>query len=301
MQLGQALAGEIVACDSVQVYRGFDIGSAKPSPSEQQLVRHHLIDVTEAPAAEGEQAATPAFDAEQYAKRASTVLDQLSAANTPAIICGGTGLYLRALRYGLLPMPPSDPRLRAELEAREAAQPGFLVSELLRLDRVSAAAIDPRNLVYLCRAVEICHQTGEPASRLRARHGFRTEQRRMRVIYLDWPREGLRQRIGMRVRHMLEMGLVAEVRNLLRHGVDGGCRPMAAVGYRQTRMAIADEAATGERLDPEQLIRAISTSTGQYAKRQRTWFRKEAGLERMPINSPVDLDRLSASLIAGRH
>ncbi len=289
MQLASRQGAEIIACDSVQVYRGFDIGSAKATLTEQEAIPHHLINVVDAPLLGSTPALHDVFDAQRYLDTTSDLLQTLHAHNKTALICGGTGLYLRALRFGLLPVKKSSALRRAKLEAQEAAAPGFLLRELQQLDPVSAATIDPHNLVYLCRAVEISQQSGRPASEVRAEHGFKHERQPLRVIYLNWPRDILRSRIQERVADMLKSGLLEEVRQLLGRGIDPHCRPMTAVGYRECIEALESNQGS---IDLGRLAEDIGVSTARYAKRQRTWFRNVPGLERMSIESNTDLEAL---------
>lgn len=260
MTLAERTGGEIIACDSVQVYRGFDIGSAKATPQEQARVPHHLVDVVDG---HGD------FDAQRYVERALDALARVTARGKTAIICGGTGLYLRALRYGLAQNGGSDPAIRAALQAEEAAHPGSLFRRLQSLDPVTAERTEPNNLVHVIRAVEICLITGEPASVVRGRHGFARPQVSMQVLSLHWPAEVLRARIVARAHAMVGAGLINEVERLLGQGISPTCRPMRAVGYKEAleTMQGAQPLAT--------LAERIAHSTWQYARRQRTWLRRE--------------------------
>jgi tRNA dimethylallyltransferase len=171
--------GEIVSCDSVQVYRGFVIGCAKPSAEELGRVPHHLVDVAEW---------NEPFDAARYRTLATRALAEIEQRGRRPIVCGGTGLYLRVLRWGLVDAPRADPALRRELLAQEHAGPGTLFCRLEKLDPQTTRKIEPHNLVHIVRALEITLQTGEPASAFRGRHGFQHEALPMRVVALRWPR-----------------------------------------------------------------------------------------------------------------
>lgn len=251
---------EIVSCDSVQVYRGFDVGTAKPSTDERARIRHHLVDVVDW---------DEPFDAARYAELARDAMVEIKTRGAGAILCGGTGLYLRALRFGLVDVPPTDLELRGRMAAQEAAEPGVLSARLARLDPESARSIEPRNLVQVIRALEIFELTGERASQIRARHGFQAEVVPMRVVVLHRDREILRQRIARRAAAMLEAGLLEEVAALLAAGVRPDCRPMSSVGYREACAVLRGQEPTAG------LAERITTSTWHYAKRQLTWFRKE--------------------------
>lgn len=263
MQLAADRGAEIVSCDSIQVYRGFEVGCAKPTASERRRMPHHLLDVVEW---------NEPFDAQRYSDLARAAIDDIRARGREPIVCGGTGLYLRALRYGLAPVPPQNPELRATLTAREAEEPGSLYRRLERVDPDSARIIEPNNVVHIMRALEIQQSTGEPASKVRARHGFEREEVPLEIVALRWTPEVLRARIEQRARDMVATGLVPEVRSLLDAGVDPDCRPMRSVGYRQACEVIRDQA-------PEAgLSDRIAKATWAYARRQRTWLRKERGV-----------------------
>ena len=224
MLLAERHGADILSCDSVQVYRGFAIGCAKPTSAEQARVRHHLIDVVDW---------HEEFDAQRYCALATRAIDAVRESGRGIILCGGTGLYLRALRYGLIDAPERDLELRERLHAEEKAKPGVLYDRLQALDPLSARRIEPKNLVHVVRALEIHATTGELPSALRARHGFSEERVPMRIVAIDWPREMLRRRIAERVDAMIEQGLVEETRALRAAGVPATCRPMRAVGYRE--------------------------------------------------------------------
>lgn len=264
LELARRHGGEILSCDSVQVYRGFDIGCAKPTAEERAAAPHHLLDLVEW---------REDFDAQRWCDAALSALADVRARGRLPILCGGTGLYLRALRYGLIDAPKSDPEVRARLYAEERARPGVLYERLQEVDPASARRIEPHNLVYVVRALEILEGTGEPASRLRERHGFVNERVPMRVVALRWDDATLRRRIEARVAAMMTRGLVEEVRGLLARGVDPACRPMRSVGYRETCEVLLGAAPL------EGLAARIAQSTWAYARRQRTWLRRERGVE----------------------
>ncbi len=260
MAVAEAVGGEIVSCDSVAVFRGFVIGCAKPSLLERQRVPHHLVDVV---------AWNEAFDAQRYVNLAMAALDDIRARGKVPVVCGGTGLYLRALRFGLVDVPAADPELRGRFYAEESAAPGTLYTRLRQLDPETAQRTEPHNLVHVIRALEIQAVTGEPASQVRARHGFKGEVVPMHVVALSWPNEVLRERIRQRAVAMLAQGLLDEVRGLLAEGVSPEARPMRAVGYKEAcAVALGQEAVEG-------LAERIAKSTIAYARRQRTWLRRE--------------------------
>jgi tRNA dimethylallyltransferase len=275
-----AVGGEILSCDSVQVFRGFVIGCAKPSVAERNLVPHHLIDVVDW---------HEPFDAQAYCTLARAAIADVQARGRRPILCGGTGLYLRTLRWGLVDAPAASPSLRAELMAEEARAPGSLYTLLNRVDPDSAAATPPQNLVRIVRALEIHRLSDKPASQLRAQHGFAKEEVPMRLVALAWPKESLRARIHHRVETMLASGLVDEVRALLAAGVAPGCRAMRSVGYLETVEMLLGRAPVSGLAD------RIAHSTWAYARRQRTWLNREKDLESWPVD---DLGSVTAALVA---
>ncbi len=262
IELARERGGELVGADSVQVYRGFDVGSAKPTPAELGDVRHHLIDVLEA----GED-----IDAARYASLASEAIEDIAGRGRLPIVVGGTGLWIRALLRGLVELPPPDPALRGALE-EEADRVGLaaLHARLRAADPRAAARIHPNDRRRIVRALEVLAQTGRPLGELWAEHARGAPRYDARCFALDRPREELYAAIRARVRAMLEAGWIEETRGLLeRFGPD--VRPLRSVGYRQ----IVEHLAAGAPL--EETERRIYKATRIYTRRQRTWFRSEPG------------------------
>lgn len=264
LAVARRFPAEVVNCDSVQLYRYLDIGTAKLAPAERQGVPHHLIDV-----ADPDELVT----AGDYARRARPLLAEIAGRGHLPIVVGGTGFYLRALLDGLFPGPQRDPALRERLAARETAQPGWLHRMLARLDPAAAARIHPHDTNKLIRALEVCLLTRRPLSKLWAEgrdrlHGFRTLK-----IGLDPPRALLYARLDERCRAMFERGLIEEVRQILARGFPETSKPLEALGYRQ-----ALEVLRG-RLAPEEAIYLAQRETRRYAKRQWTWFRGDPEIE----------------------
>jgi len=281
LALAEQLDGEIISVDSMQVYRGMDIGTAKPSAQDQQRVRHHLIDV--AGLREG-------FDAARFVALARAAVDEIQSRGKLPIFCGGTGLYFKAYSGGLGQAPASDPRLRAELETLSDVQ---LLAELETRDPVTFEKIDRNNRRRLVRAVEVIRQTGQPFSALRS--DWSSEP----AAPPPWLAFGLRlasaelvQRIHQRVDCMFASGLVDETRALLEHGLAENPTAMQALGYRQTV-----EHLHGERSLP-QTIELVKIRTRQFAKRQLTWFTRQMRLEWLDASLPVDV---LAQQIAHKH
>jgi tRNA dimethylallyltransferase len=260
LRLCEERGAELVSCDSLQVYRGFDVGSAKPSAGEQARVRHHLIDV----AAPGED-----FTAARYLAAARGAIEDAAGRGRGVVVAGGSGLYLRALLHGLAPAPGRDPGLRARLEAMSTRfGERRLWRHLRRVDPDAAQRIAPRDRVRVVRALEVFHLTGRPLSAHHRAGELPLPGHEARVFVLDPGQAALRPRVERRTAAMLEAGLVEEVRTLLeRHGE---VRPLAAIGYREVVAHLRGELPAGA------LAAAITTATMRYAKRQRTWFRHQA-------------------------
>ena len=253
--------GEIVSCDSLQVYRGLDVGSAKAAPEERALVPHHLLDVVDP---------DQDFSAADYARLARAAIDDIAARGRLPMVAGGTGLYLRALRRGLFAGPSRDPDLRRRLE-RIADRGGDarLHRLLARVDPESAARIEKSDRLRVVRALEVFRASGRPLSAHHREDVPRPDGRRWLVVGLDPPREALRAAVETRTRHMLEAGLLDEVRDVVARygGVD--LRPLRAIGYRQALAVVRGAQTVGD------AQRDIVKETMRYAKRQMTWFRHQ--------------------------
>jgi len=257
IELCDRLGGEIVGADSVQVYRGFDIGSGKPTPEELAGVQHHLIDVIEP---------TDRIDAARYASLADAAVADVTRRGRLPIVVGGTGLWLRALLRGLVDAPPVDAALRARLETRWHEDAGAtLHQELQSLDPKSAGAIHRNDMVRVVRALEYHAQTGQALGEVRRQHALGQPRYRCATLWLQQPREAWEDAIAQRVDSMLNAGWVEEVRQLIkRHGPD--LRALGAVGYREVAEHLRDGTELQE--TQERIVRA----TRSYGKRQRTWF-----------------------------
>jgi tRNA dimethylallyltransferase len=263
IDLAQQLACEIVSCDSVAVYRYFEIGTAKPSREDRARVPHHLIDVAEP----GEP-----FTAGEYARRARAALTAIAQRGHLPIVVGGTGLYLRALLEGLFPGPQRSDELRERLRVRAAERgPGYLHRVLGRLDPTAAAKIHANDIPKLIRAIEVCLAARAPMSELWRERG-RDPLRGFRIlrIGLNPPRDLLYERINRRAAQMFDEGLVAETQSLLqRFGDAAQMTPMHSLGYQQALQHIRGE------LSVAKAVTAAQQGHRNYAKRQMTWFRRE--------------------------
>jgi len=265
MALAQEHAGEIVSCDSLQVYRGLDIGSAKPTLADRRAVRHHLIDVVDP---------DEDFSAADYSRLARRALSGVVARGRLPVVVGGTGLYLRALLGGLFEGPSRDLALRRRLEGLAERRGETRLHALLsRVDPETALRIHARDRVRVIRALEVYWTTGKPLSE---HHRQQPEPLRgfaSVTIGLAPDRGWLRQRVERRTDQMLRLGLIDEVRRLLAHPYSADLRPLRAIGYRQAVSVIRGE------LSLEEARPAIVTDTMRYAKRQMTWFRRQTRAE----------------------
>jgi tRNA dimethylallyltransferase len=260
IELAELFEAEIVNADSRQVYRGLDIGSAKPTVEQQRRVRHHLLDVVEP---------DEPFDCARFERLAEEAIADIRRRGKRVLVVGGTGLYVRVLRGGLFRGPARHPELRAALETRERARPGTLHAELAAVDPASAARLHPNDRVRLIRALEVYHLTGVPISAWQASHGFREGKEPMVLIGVDPGRTALRERIAARCRQMVEAGLIEEIRSLYERGFSPTLPSLQSLGYREIGAFVRGE--TDYRTAIERMVQA----TGRFAKRQRTWFRRE--------------------------
>jgi tRNA dimethylallyltransferase len=279
--LAKLTGAEIVSADSMQVYRGMDIGTAKPTAQERKAVPHHLIDVCEV---------DEPFDVKRFLDLATRAITDIQARGKTAMVVGGTGLYVRALRQGMFEGPARDAKLRTKLEAKSAED---LFAELQRVDPGTAARIDRHNPRRLVRALEVFYTTGKPISELqkewkpphldplpRTTGERRFPSPRLRgegqgegfAFCLTRQREDLHARIERRIDEQIAAGWVDEVKRLLTHGLEKNATAMQAAGYRELVAHVRDK------LKLKDAVVLIKTRTRQLAKRQLTWFRREPNL-----------------------
>ena len=272
MDLARRLDGELVCCDSQQVYIGMDVGTAKPTRAERREIPHHILDVVRP---------DEPFHAARWATLARAALRDIAARGRLPIVVGGTGLYFRALTAGFFEAPPPDPEIRAR-HRDEAARLGVeaLHARLAGVDAAAAGAIGRRDLVRISRALEVYEQTGVPITSLR-REAAPPDDLAPHAIVLDPALPDLRRRIEERAGRMFSEGFEDEVRALRAAGYGPALRPLQALGYQQVG-ALLDGACTRD-----EALAATIAATVAYARRQRTWFRKEAAAARLPAAPPA--------------
>jgi tRNA dimethylallyltransferase len=255
LALAEKIGGEIISVDSMQVYRGLDIGTAKPDAATQKKIRHHLIDVCDL---------TEPFDAAKFVQLAKQAVAEIQSRKKIPIFCGGTGLYFKAYLDGLGDAPPANPKLRAELEATPLEE---LLKELLERDPAAYEKIDKKNPRRVIRALEVIRTTGKSFSSQRA--NWPVHAAGQGTLYLFTRSAGdLHRRINARVDEMFRRGLAEETRELLKHGLEENKTAMQSIGYRQVV-----EHLRGRHALPE-TIELVKIRTRQFAKRQLTWFRR---------------------------
>jgi len=264
LAVAQAFDGEVVGCDSLQIYRYFDIGTAKLPAAERRGIPHHLIDILNP---------DQIFTAGEYARVARRVLDDVSARGRLPVVAGGTGFYFRALVDGLFPGPSRDQDLRDRLAARERRKPGAVYRLLARFDPEAAARIHPHDFPKLVRALEVCLLTRRATTDL-----FREGRDALRgydvlKIGLAPTRDQLYERLDRRTEKMFQGGLMEEVQGILARGFAASSKPFESHGYRQALQLLSGE------LNLKEAVFYAQRNTRRYAKRQVTWFRQERQME----------------------
>lgn len=257
----RAVGAELVGADSMQVYRGLDIGTAKPLPEELRGVPHHLLDVADP---------DEPFDASRFIQEADKALMDIASRGRPAILVGGTGLYIRALLHGLHEGPPPDAQVRKDILRRAEAK-GWpaLHLELENRDSKSAARLHPNDGVRILRALEVVEASGITIGEWQEKHGFAQKRYEFEMLCLNRPREELNKRIDARVDEMMRRGFLAEVRSLLEKGYGPALKPMQGLGYRRLTEHLQGQ------LSLEEAVAKTQIDTRRFAKRQVTWFKKE--------------------------
>ncbi|MFB6372862.1 MAG: tRNA (adenosine(37)-N6)-dimethylallyltransferase MiaA [Bradymonadaceae bacterium] len=265
VRAAEALDGEIVGADSVQIYKHVDIGTAKPSEEARERVPHHLIDELEL---------DEHFDAGRYVRRAKEVIADIRDRGKRPIVTGGTGLYLRLLVHGIFEAPESSEEVRQKYEQladREGLE--ALHARLEEVDPELADKVDPSDGVRVRRGLEVFEQTGKPLSDHQREHSFSDPNYYPLKIGLIRPRHEIHERINRRFDQMMDEGLLEEYESLIERGHDPDLKPLQALGYRQMGQHLFDD------LPLEEAVREAKTRTRRYAKRQISWLRSEPSLQ----------------------
>ncbi len=284
VRLAVRLNAEIVSLDSMALYRGMDIGTAKPSLEMRNSVPHHLIDVID-PHEE--------FSVAEYAEAARAACGAILSRGRVPLFVGGTGLYLRSILRGVFEGPPADWDYRRELEQQVVGrEPGLLHERLREVDADSARSIHPNDLRRVIRALEVHHLTGRTLSEQQQQHTLPEEQRPRHVYWLSPDRDWLYDRINRRVEDMIDGGLAQEVHKLLRSGKPMSRTARQALGYKEVIDHLEDKASMEETID------RIQTRTRQFAKRQHTWFRNLEECHAIELSPDENANALCDRLLA---
>ncbi len=283
VELAVCLEAEIVSMDSMALYQGMEIGTAKPSPAQRRRVLHHLLDVLQ-PHEE--------YSLAQYVAAAHRSVEAIRSRGRKVLFVGGTPLYLKALLRGMFQGPPADHQLRRQLAEEERRWgPGYLYRRLAAVDPVAADRLHPNDQRRLIRAIEVYEKTGQPISRFQQQFAD-VPKAGNQVFVLDWPRRELYRRIEQRVEAMFQAGLVEEVRRLASGPLPLSHTARQALGYREVLDHLAG------RYDLPTTISLVKTHTRQFAKRQGTWFRSLAECQFVPLADPLDPREVAERIMA---
>ena len=284
LEMAQLLNAEIISLDSMAIYRGMDIGTAKPDLADRQRVPHHMLDIVDP---------TEAFSVSQYRERAMGLVQQIFDSGKQVIFVGGTALYLKALLRGMFEGPPADWDFRKEVEQELEEMGGqFLHQRLEMIDPVSAANLHPNDHRRLIRALEVFKTTGKPISHWQMQFSEGREANECRVFTLRHARPVLHERIENRVASMFEAGLLDEVRGLLdKHGTLGQTAAQA-VGYREAIDHLE------ERMPLDETIEKVRVRTRRFARHQETWFRGLSECRMIDLPTEFDSDQIAEQLVA---
>ncbi|NLM38952.1 MAG: tRNA (adenosine(37)-N6)-dimethylallyltransferase MiaA [Firmicutes bacterium] len=281
LKLAEELKGEIISADSMQIYQGMDIGTAKPSPAEQARIPHHLIDVVPP---------TEAFNVQDWVMLAEEAIQDITLRGNTPIVSGGTGLYVNALIDGFLfPDTSADPELRRQLEQRGRENPSALHKELADVDPETAQRLHPNDIRRVVRALEVYYRTGEPISTLQKKAS--TTERPYELLYIGLTRDRaeLYERINLRVDQMIDEGLIEEVRTLVERFLESADDPakltaLQALGYKEIIWGL-----TGEKTMAE-AVELLKRDTRRYAKRQLSWFKRDERIRWFNLSHTAEYD-----------
>ncbi len=283
LEVAEAIGAEIVSVDSIAVYRGMDIGTAKASPADRQRVPHHLLDVA---------CPTESYSVAAYLSDAWRAIEAIRGRGRIPLLVGGTPMYLKGLLHGFDPGPPADWEFRRAVEA-DLAEHGAeaLHARLWQVDPLSAHRLAPSATRRVTRALEVAYLTGRPLSHRQMQYDDPAARPRVQAFAIHWPRPALHRRIAVRVQRMFDEGLVEEVARLLKQPQPLSRTASVAVGYREVLALLRGE------LDLPAAIEAVSAHTRQLARRQETWLRSLQGLQRLQVDAEADLERLPAQIL----
>ena len=262
IEIARRIGGQIISADSMQIYRGMDIGTATPSLEERGEIRHHMLSMIPP---------DTDYTAAMYKEETTTIIADLSSKGIPVVLCGGSGLYIDALTRPMDMAVESDEALRSELREIAAGENGkrILHDELKRVDPVSAARLHENDVRRVIRAIEVYRLTGRTMTEQNALDQKRTGTYDVSLYALQWSREALYSRINRRVDEMVEHGLVEEVQTLLEQDLPAGCTAMQAIGYKEISEALHGRCSMSD------AVELVKQSSRRYAKRQITWFRRD--------------------------
>lgn len=283
MALAGRLDAEIVSLDSMAIYRGMDIGTAKPRPELRQRIPHHLLDIVDP---------DQQFSVSDYVKAAHETIAGIRGRGKEVLFVGGTPLYLKSLLRGLFEGPPADWDFRRQIEA-EVAEVGLeaLHQRLKQVDPLTADRLHTNDKRRLIRALEVYTLTGQPISHLQTQFEEEHDAEACKVFVLNWPREQLHRRIASRVDQMIEQGLVDEVRSLLDRYQELSHTASQAVGYREVIEHLSGHHSR------EETVEQIKARTRRFARRQLTWFRGLGECRHIDVNEPLQPDEISDRII----
>jgi len=282
LKLAQLLNGEIISADSRQIYKKLSIGTAKPSATELQKVKHHFIDILNP---------DEDYDANKFSIQAEKVINEIQDKNITAVVVGGSGLYIKALIDGIIESADKDEDLREILLSKKQKYGvEFLYNELKKVDPVSSEKMLPQNWKRVIRALEVYHLTGRPIWQHHINQN-KIPKFNFYQIGLNWDREVLYRRVEERVDEMIGKGLAEEVKCIIDDGYDKNLNSLNTVGYKEIISYLEDE------ITLDRAIELIKRNTRRYAKRQLTWFRADERIKWFNVSSQEDIDNLTLQLI----
>ncbi|MEQ8274358.1 MAG: tRNA (adenosine(37)-N6)-dimethylallyltransferase MiaA [Deltaproteobacteria bacterium] len=281
IRVAAQLDGEIVSCDSAAIFIGLDVGTAKPTPAEQAAAPHHLIDVLPP---------DQQWTAADFARAADEAIADIRGRGRVPILCGGTGLWMRALARGIFEAPAIDPEVREKVR-EELAERGSEVmhEELRRVDPLAASRIESKDPQRIGRALEVFRQTGRPISQFQEAHRFAEERHRLVGVAPAWPKETLWSRIAERTERMFAEGILEETKTALDAGIAPDAPGLSIIGYRDAVAVLAG------RMTHAEAVERTTIETRQYAKRQKNWFNKEPDV--WWVDAEAGPDALVAQLV----